>query len=145
MIGRNLILVRGISGSGKTTLAEVLAKKPLECYLLEEGDDDWPVISADDYFIDADGNYNWSGEKLREAHAWCLSETESWMVCGEEKIFVANTFAPERELTAYYDMAERYNYQVFSVVVENRHDGVSVHDVPEASLEKQRNRFKIKL
>lgn len=106
---------------------------------------DHPVISADDYFVDEDGNYNWSGPELPKAHAWCLSETEYWMREGEPKIFVANTFAPERELKPYYDLAEKYGYRVFSVVVENRHEGENVHDVPEHSIEKQKQRFKIKL
>ena len=105
MENRNLILVRGISGAGKTTLAEVLATKPFECFLIEPGDDDYPVLSADDYFIDSEGNYNWVGDQLHKAHAWCLSETESFMIDGELKIFVANTFAPERDLRAYYDIA----------------------------------------
>jgi len=142
---RNLILVRGISGSGKSTFAELMASKPYECFLLEEGDDDYPVYSADNYFIDKDGNYNWVGEELTAAHAWCLNETALSMEEGEEKIFVANTFTSERELVPYYDLAKRWGYRVFSVIVENRHDGLSIHDVPESSIEKQRNRFSIKL
>jgi len=45
----------------------------------------------------------------------------------------------------YYDLAKRYGYQVYSIIVENRHDGVNVHDVPEEVLEKMKKRFDIKL
>jgi hypothetical protein len=34
---------------------------------------------------------------------------------------------------------------VFSIVVENRHGGTNVHEVPEEKLEQMRNRFEIKL
>ena len=129
---KNLVLIRGISGSGKSTLAEMLANAH-------------PVISADDFFIDGYGNYNWSGEKLGRAHRWCLNETRFNMIEEEEKIFVANTFTTEKELKPYYDLAKIYDYKVFSIVVENRHNGVNVHDVPDETVEKQRNRFKIKL
>lgn len=138
MNNRNLILVRGISGCGKTTFAELMSEK-------YDHPVDYPVLSADDYFFDKDGNYNWSGPELPKAHAWCLDQTEQSMIEGEEKIFVANTLAPERELVPYYDMAKRYGYRVFSIVVENRHEGENVHNVPEASIQKQKNRFKVKL
>ena len=139
MIDKNLIIVRGISGAGKSTFAELIAQRD-ECHV-----DPYPVLSADQYFEHADGTYNWVGEELHKAHAWCLDQTEFWMREGEEKIFVANTFAPERELVPYYDLAKRYNYRVFSIVVENRHLGQNIHNVPESSIEKQRNKFKIKL
>ena len=45
----------------------------------------------------------------------------------------------------YYELAEKYGYAVFSLIVENRHGGKNVHNVPEETLEKMRNRFEIKL
>ena len=130
---RNLILVRGISGSGKTTLAETLA--------IPQG----VVNSADNFFINEEGEYFWEGRLLPKVHAQCLEKTELDMQKGISPIFVANTFAPERELVPYFDLGEKYNYKVFSIVVENRHGNENIHDVPESSLEKQKNRFKIKL
>ena len=61
------------------------------------------------------------------------------------RIVVANTFTQEWEMKTYYEMAERYKYRVHSVIVENRHDGVNEHDVPEETLVKMRNRFEVKL
>ena len=61
------------------------------------------------------------------------------------KIVVANTFTQEWEMKTYYEMAERYNYRVHSVIVENRHGGVNEHNVPDETIEKMRNRFEVKL
>jgi hypothetical protein len=45
----------------------------------------------------------------------------------------------------YFDMAENFDYKVFSVIVENRHGGINQHGVPEDKIELMRNRFEIKL
>jgi len=134
MFNGDLILVRGISGSGKTTLAEALADYS-----------DGSVNSADNYFYNADGEYNWEARLLPMVHAKCLKQTELDMAKGISPIFVANTFAPERELRPYIEAGEKYNYRIFTIIVENRHGSENVHDVPDSSLEKQKRRFNIKL
>jgi hypothetical protein len=48
-------------------------------------------------------------------------------------------------MEAYYDLAKEFNYKVFSIIVENRHDGVNSHGVPEDKLEAMKSRFEIKL
>ena len=62
-----------------------------------------------------------------------------------ERIVIANTSTTEKELRPYYDLARQFEYTIYSVVIENRHNGVNVHDVPEATLDKMRNRFDLKL
>lgn len=153
---KSLYLLRGIPGCGKSTLAEELS----------EGGK-YPILSADMYFEDANGNYNWEPTQLKDAHGWCLGETElimaTWKVLigsgrdvntgkgyfrkfeSGEKIFVANTFTTESEMQPYYDLAGKYGYTVFSIIVENRHGGKNTHNVPETTIEKMRNRFNIKL
>ena len=125
---KNLYLIRGIPGSGKTTLAEVICKD---------------VVSADDYFMQ-NGVYNYDGSKIKLAHEWCLNQTKSFMDSGKE-VAVANTFTREWEMKAYYDLAKEMDYTVFSIIVENRHNGKNVHDVPEEHIEKMKNRFEVKL
>jgi predicted kinase len=49
------------------------------------------------------------------------------------------------ELKPYVDLAEKYGYTVFTIVTENRHGGVNVHNVPEEVLDNMKNRFEIKL
>lgn len=105
------------------------------------------------FFEDEHGNYNWDASKIKEAHAWCKERTQHWMTwsnnyyLGSElfKIFIANTFTQDWEMDAYYELAEQYGYDVVSLIVENRHDGVSVHDVPPATIEKMKQRFSVKL
>ena len=125
---RELYLIRGLCGSGKSTLAKSLGGKHVE---------------ADMFHIDKDGNYNWKPEKVKEAHSWCQNMVGSWMSDSEERIVVSNTFTQEWELQFYYDWAKDFDYKVFSIIVENRHEGVNSHNVPEETLEKMRNRFEI--
>ena len=67
------------------------------------------------------------------------------MELGLEKICVANTSTTEREMRPYRRLAQKYGYKVFSVIVENCHGGVNVHDVPAETLDKMTKRFDIKL
>ena len=60
-------------------------------------------------------------------------------------IFVSNTFTTEKEMKPDLEMAEKNNYQIVSLVVENRHGNESVHNVPEETMTKMRNRFSLKL
>jgi phenolic acid decarboxylase len=64
---------------------------------------------------------------------------------GIARIVVANTFTQEWEMEEYFKMAERYNYRVHTVIVENRHGNDNVHGVPEDKLVQMKNRFEIKL
>jgi hypothetical protein len=45
----------------------------------------------------------------------------------------------------YYDLAKKYGYRVYSLIVENRHGGVNEHGVPEDKLKIMKNRFEVKL
>lgn len=67
------------------------------------------------------------------------------MKIGASKIVVANTNTTEKEMQPYFDMAKQYGYRTFFIIVENRHGNTSVHNVPEESLQKMRDRFSIKL
>jgi hypothetical protein len=62
-----------------------------------------------------------------------------------KKIIVSNTFTQEWEMQPYFDLAEKYDYRVYSLVVENRHGGVNEHGVPTEKVEQMRNRFNFKL
>jgi len=126
-----LIIVRGIPGSGKSKFATQLAPNINIC-------------TADDFFM-IDGKYCWKPNNVKKAHQWCQEKAETLMKKGSSPVVVANTSTTEKELQPYYDLAERYKYTVFSVIVENRHGGVNQHDVPEETLLKMRERFHIKL
>ena len=48
-------------------------------------------------------------------------------------------------MKVYFDWAKEFDYKVFSIIVENRYGGENVHNVPQETLEKMKNRFEIKL
>jgi len=126
---KELLLLRGGPGNGKSTLAKVIGGTHLE---------------ADMYFME-DGIYNFDATKIKLAHSWCQLRTEHNMEDSVERIVVSNTFTQEWEMKAYYELAEKYGYRVFSIIVENRHGGVNEHGVPDDKLEIMKNRFEIKL
>jgi tRNA uridine 5-carbamoylmethylation protein Kti12 len=125
-----LIIVRGLPGSGKSTFAELLGTKA--------------ICTADDYHTHK-GVYNWTPEKVKDAHQWCQRKCRRFMKARVERIVVANTSTQEWELAPYYDMARRAGYTVYSVITENRHNGQNIHNVPEETLEKMASRFSVKL
>ena len=67
------------------------------------------------------------------------------MILEYPKIVVSNTFTQEWEIEPYFELAKEYGYKVFVVIVENRHNGVNAHNVPEDKIEQMKNRFNIKL
>jgi predicted kinase len=131
---KELFLLRGLPGSGKSTLAKSL---------------DGIHIEADQFFV-VDGEYRFDATKLKEAHNNCLTRVKSYMYIfssneNSERIIVSNTFTQEWEMKPYFDIAERYGYKVYSLIVENRHGGVNQHGVPAEKLEQMKNRFEVKL
>jgi predicted kinase len=136
---KNLILLRGLPGSGKSTFAKTMWSELVVC-------------EADDYFIDEEtGEYKFNQRDLPKAHNWCRFRVETFMkdnIVNEQfypNIVVSNTFTQEWEMKEYFELAKKYNYKVFTLIVENRHGGKSVHDVPDATMDNMLNRFEIKL
>ena len=130
-----LILCRGVSGAGNSTFAKTLGGIHIE---------------ADQYFIDAEGNYKFDGSKIKLAHEYCRAQTEAWMQTkgdqvNADKIVVSNTFTQFWEMEPYFELAKKYNYKIFSIIIENRHGGTNEHNVPEDKLEQMKNRFEVKL
>ena len=133
---KNLILVRGASGSGKTTFVEEF----IENVSLS--------IATDDFFV-LDGMYTFDHSYLANYHQRCIDSVESEMETpsteGYCNIVVHNTFTMEWEMKAYFDLAEKYGYNVYRFVMENIHKSKNIHDVPEDAVKAQRDRFEIVL
>ena len=126
-----LYCVRGVAGSGKSTFAKTLGGRHYE---------------ADMFFIDPiSGEYKFDGSKIKLAHEWCQNRVEGDMILNMDKIVVSNTFTQEWEMEPYFTLAKEYGYTVFTIVVENRHGGTNVHNVPEDKIEQMKNRFEVKL
>ena len=133
----DLILLRGVPGSGKTTFANVILQQP--------NNNPQEILSADDFFEGENGEYNFDPTKLKEAHNYCQFRCSERMRQQKVRIVVANTFTQEWEMDEYFKMAERYNYRVHTIIVENRHGNENIHGVPNDKLQQMKNRFEIKL
>jgi tRNA uridine 5-carbamoylmethylation protein Kti12 len=133
----DLILLRGVPGSGKTTLGNAI--------LFTNQSNIQDVLSADNFFINEKEEYVFDFTKLKEAHNDCQVKCAERMRNEFSKIVVANTFTQEWEMEPYFIMAERYNYRIHTVIVENRHGSKNVHNVPEDKIEQMVKRFDVKL
>jgi len=134
LIMKTLYLLRGLPNSGKSTLAKTMGAVNFE---------------ADMFFMEGN-EYKFDPTKLKQAHQWCQNQVEITMklsdnVIGDKRIAVSNTFTQEWEMKPYYELAEKYGFMVFSIIVEKRHEGVNQHNVPEDKLEIMKKRFEIKL
>ena len=128
---KELFLLRGLPGSGKSTLAKSLGGTNYE---------------ADMFFGKGlDKVYTFDATKLPQAHRWCRTMVELRMDDEVGRIVVSNTFTQEWEMKEYVDLAKEYGYIVYFLIVENRHDGVNSHGVPDEVLTKMRKRFTTKL
>lgn len=123
---RFLYILRAVSGAGKSLLAKSITNN---------------ICCADDFLYE-NGEYVWKIEKLSKAHRDCEALCEKFMQANESHIVVANTNAHLSDTKAYRELAEKYGYTIFSLIVENRHDGVDEHNVPQATKEKMANAIK---
>ena len=138
-MSRLLVLLRGVPGSGKSTFAHHMWSSGV-------------VFEADKYFMDDEGFYRFDGSKLKEAHEWCKTSVQEAMeknhlTSGKHypEIIVSNTFTREWEMQAYFELAKKYDYNVVSLIVENRHGGKNLHGVPDEKVQEMRDRFEVKL
>jgi predicted kinase len=130
-----LILLRGLPGSGKSTLAKLLS---------ENGK--YPIHSIDEYFTDEKtGEYRFDFQKNHLAYKKCEEKTEESLTKRIQKIFIDNTFTIEWELEPYFKLAQNHTYAIFVITVENRHNGVNIHEIPRENLEKMAAKYQVKL
>lgn len=128
-----LYLIRGVPGSGKSTFANKLFSAAIVSEIYE----------ADTFFI-KDGKYQFDATKIAAAHRWCQSEVHAALSDGMN-VAVSNTSTTEREVETYAKIAEECGAKFVSVIIETRHGGSNIHNVPEEKVQQMRNRFSVKL
>lgn len=126
-----LILVRGLPSSGKTTFAK----------MLEESMDHCIAIAADDWHYTEDGVYNWKPDNVKTAHQWCHDAVEFHMK-HDDNIVVHNTFTTEKEMQPYFKLAEDYDYEVTTLIIEKRHTHKNNHNVPQEVVDNMEKRLR---
>ncbi|CAF2510651.1 unnamed protein product [Rotaria sp. Silwood2] len=104
-----MFLMRGLPGSGKSTIVTILKRIYSKSVV---------VCSADNYFIDSQGNYNFNRDKISDAHLSCQRHTEDACKNNILAVIVDNTNIRVDECKPYFQKATNYGYVV--IVVEPR-------------------------
>lgn len=120
-----MFILRGVSGAGKSTLAELFQEFP-SC----------EVCTADDFFYNEKGEYQFEARFLGAAHRECREKAETAAKHGK-MIVIANTNCKEQDFKEYVSIAENYDYEITYLVIENRHGNDSVHNVPQSVRDNQ--------
>ena len=120
-----LFLIRGVSGSGKSSLSrELLLNGVVDT-----------IVEADDFFYN-NNNYEFDVSKLGLAHNQCKERVISSLMEGKS-VAVSNTSTREQDVKTYQNIAKKCSAKFISIIVENRNDTSSIHDVPEEVLTRQ--------
>jgi predicted kinase len=120
-----LYIIRGLPGSGKSTLAQKLVGENYR--------------EADMFFI-RNGVYCFDGAKLKDAHAWCMSEI-LLLMAKKQDCAVSNTFTKRWEYDSYLDMAKAAGFSVQVIELHGATAWKNCHGVPEAKLQEMRARW----
>lgn len=92
-------ILRGISGSGKSTWVKNNAVNAT-------------IVSADNFFVQEDGEYVFDEMKIHEAHQACYREFLAALERKDALIVVDNTNITAWEMSPYILAAEVYGYVV---------------------------------
>lgn len=98
-----LVVIRGPSGSGKSTLAKE--------YFVKRG---YKAFAADDYMVDKNGDYCFSGGMLKECHTRCRKNARRALQKGSD-VVVHNTTIKKMDIQPYYDISKGYNLIILSM------------------------------
>lgn len=128
---RKVIIMRGISGAGKSTWRKTYVPEAF-------------VVSADLWFYDKDGNYNFEAKDLGKAHSFSKEEFKKALVRGEPLVVVDNTNTKLRDFRFYVDVARNHGYKVQYVRLETPVDVAAkrnVHGVPLEAVQRMKERL----
>jgi predicted kinase len=130
MLTRQLVLLRGLPGSGKSTVAH--AK------------DGATVLSTDDFFITADGTYQWSNGALGKAHVWNQERCRLALEKGTQLVVIDNCNITCVDAVPYVTMGVALGYEVTIEDVHSTLDASelvarNVHTVSKETIEQMRN------
>lgn len=132
-----VFILRGLPGSGKSTFADKLTAT------LRYGHDLFNVYSADKYWINDWGEYNFDITQVPKNHQECLLEfmTDLYPIFYRSRLhfLIDNTNTSIPEMETYIKIAQAYGLDV-SIVTFNcsieRSVSRNVHKVPEATIKR---------
>ena len=105
--------------------------------------------SADDFFIDDQGEYNFDATKLGQAHGECRRKAEGAMAEGISLVVIDNTNTMQKEMNPYIKIAKKNGYKVRIIMVGGTSEGEiktysarNIHGVPEDAIRRMAGRLK---
>jgi predicted kinase len=132
---KRVIIMRGLAGSGKSTYVK----------------NNYPnaaVCSADNFFYDEEGNYNYDRFKIGEAHSQCQIEFAMLVRAGQPEIVVDNTNSQQWEYRIYEVLAKLDGYDVKIVEKSCNNENTLIrfirrglHGVPRKNVEDMWSRW----
>lgn len=125
-----LTLIRGLPGAGKSTMAKAMVEADPSLYHFE----------ADQYFVDASGNYRFEPTELEDAHTWCFAETRYALNAGCS-VVVSNTFTRKWEMEPYRKLAKQFDVEL--EILEAKGNYGSIHGVPQKTIDAMRSRWEV--
>jgi tRNA A37 threonylcarbamoyladenosine biosynthesis protein TsaE len=127
-----VFILRGLPGAGKSEFA---------FDLFEEMGSTFTHCSADNYMTDEFGEYHFDAANLPRAHHLCKRDFKIALEENINCIVVDNTNVKVWEFQPYIDAARIAGYTVKVLVVENHHNGRSIHGVPADKMEQMAKDF----
>ena len=103
---KEFVIMRGLPGSGKSTLAKQIAG------------DTGQQFAADDYFMDDQGNYNWSGDRVGAAHQWNHQRIKDAIEGGVSPVIMDNTNVSKWDLKQSKSLVEYAESMGYDVRIE---------------------------
>lgn len=130
---KKLFIVRGLPGSGKSTLAEFLVA----------GKDG--IIIENDQYMYENGVYVWAQHKMKGAVKYVKDSLIKAVSENKEVIVISNVFCRSSVFNSYIEYAKQYGYDATVMIVENRNDTKSIHNVSDETIDSMSSNFEIKL
>lgn len=131
---KQMVIMRGLPGAGKST--RIKSKYP-----------NATICSADHYFIDNTGTYNFNPTKLKSAHDACYAKAEKAVWESAPLIVIDNTNTQKWEFQKYVDLARQGGYELVTDDIfdggasDEELFGRNSHGVPLQNIKQMRQRW----
>lgn len=104
---KTVLVLGGLPGSGKSTEAKRLARKHLK-----ESGEEATICSADHFFEDEEGNYEFNPGLIGKAHEACLAKFVRALEAEVGLVIVDNTNTQKWEFQRYVELGNEHGYTV---------------------------------